>query len=151
MFKKSIRYVVLPNATTESSLETFADELRFLKNSDDFETTFVIFPDSFLDFDNYLDLVTLAEGVVSSKIWKGIFQVAGFHPDYCFVGSDNDDPANFTNRSLYPMLHILREDSVTKATENFPNPDSIPERNIAFSQNKGLEYMQLLRSACFEV
>lgn len=151
MLKKSIRYVVLSGATTVSSLEAFADELRYLKNSEDFETTFVIFTDSFLDFDKYLDLVMLAEGVVSSKTWKGVFQVAGFHPDYCFTDVDADDPANFTNRSLYPMLHILREESVTKAIENFPNLDSIPERNIAFSQNKGLEYMRLLRAACFEV
>ncbi len=151
MLKESIRYVVLSDATMESSLELLADELRFLKDSDDFETAFIILADNFSDLDVYLDLVALAEGVVSSKSWKGVFQIAGFHPDYCFTDAEAKDPANFTNRSMYPMLHILREESITKATENFPNPDSIPERNIAFSQDKGLEYMQKLRSSCFEI
>lgn len=150
MLKESIRYIVLGDATMESSLDSLADELRFLKESKDIETTFVILPDNFSDLDVYLDLVALAEGVVSSKSWKGIFQIAGFHPDYCFTDADSDDPANFTNRSMYPMLHILREDGITKAIENFPNPDSIPERNIAYSQNKGFEYMKLLRAACFD-
>ncbi|MBK9336007.1 MAG: DUF1415 domain-containing protein [Lewinellaceae bacterium] len=148
MLRKSIRYVVLPEATLESSLEAFLEELQYLDRTDDIETTLVIFPNHFADFDEYLDLVEVAETLASDQGYDGIYQVASFHPDYCFADSDNDDPANYTNRSIYPMLHILREDSITKVLENFPDPEGIPQRNIAFAQHKGLAYMQLLRAAC---
>lgn len=150
MLKNTIRYVALSGATMESGLEALAEELRYLAETDEIETTLLIFPDTFADFDEYLALVAAADGVVSSKIWKGVFQIAGFHPEYCFTDAEPDDPANYTNRSPYPMLHILRESSITQAVEHLSDPDSIPERNIAFSQSKGLEYMQALRSSCFD-
>jgi len=148
MLRKSIRYVVLPEVTLESSLEAFVEELRYLDRTDDIETTLVIFPNHFADFEQYLDLVELAEALAADQGYEGIYQVASFHPDYCFAGSDNDDPANYTNRSIYPMLHILREDSITNVLENFPDPEGIPQRNIDFAQRKGLAYMQVLRAAC---
>jgi hypothetical protein len=148
MLRKSIRYVILQDATLESSLEAFLEELQYLDRTDDIETTLVIFPNNFADIEQYLDLVEFAETLASDQDYDGIYQVASFHPDYCFAGSDNDDPANYTNRSIYPMLHILREDSITKVLENFPDPEGIPERNIHFAQQKGLAYMQLLRAAC---
>jgi hypothetical protein len=148
MLRKSIRYVVLPEVTLESSLEAFVEELRYLDRTDDIETTLVIFPNHFADFEQYLDLVELAEALAADQGYEGIYQVASFHPDYCFAGSDNDDPANYTNRSIYPMLHILREDSITNVLENFPDPEGIPQRNIDFAQQKGLAYMQVLRAAC---
>jgi len=148
MLRESIRYVVLPEVTLESSLEAFVEELRYLDRTDDIETTLVIFPNHFADFEDYLDLVELAETLAADQGYEGIYQVASFHPDYCFAGSDNDDPANYTNRSIYPMLHILREDSITNVLENFPDPEGIPQRNIDFAQRKGLAYMQVLRAAC---
>jgi uncharacterized protein len=110
----------------------------------------VFWTNSFADFEDYLDLVEVAEALSSEQDYDGIYQVASFHPDYCFADAVSDDPANFTNRSIYPMLHILREDSISNAVDNFPDPDGIPERNIAFAQQKGLQYMQLLRAACFK-
>lgn len=89
-----------------------------------------------------------AERLISKENYDGIFQIASFHPDYCFEGSDENDPANYTNRSIYPMLHILREESLTKALNLYPNPEDIPAHNIAFARQKGLKYMQLLRAAC---
>ena len=148
MLRKSIRYVVLPEVTLESSLEAFVEELRYLDRTDDIETTLVIFPNHFADFEQYLDLVELAEALAADQGYDGIYQVASFHPDYCFADSDNDDTANYTNRSIYPMLHILREDSITNVLENFPDPEGIPQRNIDFAQRKGLAYMQVLRAAC---
>lgn len=148
MLRKSIRYVVLPEVTLESSLEAFVEELRYLDRTDDIETTLVIFPNHFADFEQYLDLVELAEALAADQGYEGIYQVASFHPDYCFADSDNGDPANYTNRSIYPMLHILREDSITNVLENFPDPEGIPQRNIDFAQHKGLAYMQVLRAAC---
>ena len=151
LLKKSIRYVVWPEATLENSLEKLLEELRHLDRTADIETTLIIFPKHFVDFEEYLDLVDLAENLLSDEGYDGVYQIASFHPDYCFADSDADDPANYTNRSIHPMLHLLREDSVTLAVDNFPDPEAIPERNIAFAQGKGLEYMRGLRAACLEV
>ena len=151
MLRKSIRYKVLQEATVESSLETLLEELHYLDRSEDIETTLLIFPFHFADFEDYLDLVGMAEDLSSEQGYDGIYQIASFHPEYCFEGAKEKDPANYTNRSPYPMLHILREDSISKALEHYIDPEGIPERNIAFAQKKGLEYMQLLRAACLEV
>jgi hypothetical protein len=151
VLRKSIRYVVLPEATLESSLEAVMEELRFLDRTEDIETTLIIFPNHFADFEEYLDLADLAEDLSVEQGYEGVYQIASFHPDYCFAEADTDDPANYTNRSPYPMLHLLREDSVSKAVDHFIDPEGIPERNIAFAQEKGLKYMQMLRAACLEV
>ncbi|MGB4846832.1 MAG: DUF1415 domain-containing protein [Saprospiraceae bacterium] len=150
MLKKSIRYVVLPNASIETTLEVLTREIRFLDESDDIETILIILPNDFADFGAYLDLVAISEQFVSLQGYEGVYQIASFHPEYCFDGSDTDDPANYTNRSVYPMLHILREESITRAIENYPDPDGIPRRNIEYANQKGLRYMQWLRAACFE-
>ncbi len=148
MLKQSIRYVVLSDVTVEGSLERFAKELQFLDNAEEIETTLIIFPNNFSDFEEYLDMVELAEELNGDLDYEGIYQIASFHPNYCFEGADEDDAANYTNRSIYPMLHILREESLTKVLTHFPDPEGIPERNIAFAQEKGLKYMQLLRATC---
>jgi len=151
VLRKSIRYVVLPEATMESSLEAVMEELRLLDRTEDLETTLLIFPDRFADFEEYLDLVDLAEALSEEQGYEGVYQIASFHPEYCFSDADEQDPANYTNRSPYPMLHLLREDSITKAVDHYIDPEGIPERNIAFAKGKGLDYMKLLRAACLEV
>jgi len=151
MLRKSIRYVVLPDITLESALEAVVEELRYLDRSVDIETTLVIFPNQFSNFEDYLDLAELAEDLSVEQGYEGIYQIASFHPDYRFEGAKDNDPANYTNRSPYPMLHILREDSITKALDHYIDPEGIPERNIAFAQEKGLLYMQVLRAACLEI
>lgn len=148
MLKGSIRYVVVPDAAIETSLELLIKELAFLDETEEIETTFIIFPNSFTDFEDYLGLVELAEELASDQDYDGIYQIASFHPDYRFADSSLEDPANYTNRSIYPMLHLLREDSITKALENYPDPEQIPDRNINYARDKGLQYMQLLRAAC---
>lgn len=151
VLRKSIRYVVLPEATVENSLELLAEELRLLDVVDSVETTLIIFPNHFTRFEEYLDLVNLAEGLVEELDYEGVYQVASFHPDYCFADAEADDPANYTNRSIYPMLHLLREESISIALEFFPDPEGIPDRNVAYARRKGLQYMELLRAACLEV
>ena len=110
--------------------------------------TLIILPNDFTDFAAYLDLITLAEDLNFEMDYEGVYQIASFHPDYCFAGADMDDAANYTNRSIYPMIHILREDSITAALENFPDPEGIPARNIEYAHQKGLRHMQILRLAC---
>jgi len=141
---KSIRYVVLPAGSIQETLTTLTTECGYLDENEDTETTIIILPNNFSDFNDYLDLIDKAEQLIAKKDYEGVYQLASFHPLYCFEGAPKDDPANYTNRSPYPILQILREDSITKALENFPDPDSIPEKNIAFARKKGLEYMQTL-------
>lgn len=148
VLKKTIRYIIKPNVDIKDSLTALKEELEYLETDQDIETSFIILPNSFNDFDDYLDLVKKAERLIQKEGYDGIYQIASFHPDYCFAGEDENDAANFTNRSIYPMLHILREESLTKALSLYPNPELIPQHNIDFARKKGLQYMQLLRSAC---
>lgn len=129
-------------------LDQLLKELRLLDTDPAVETTFLIYPVGFGRFRDYLNFVQKAEQLNSAKGYDGVYQLATFHPEYCFAGSEMDDPANFTNRSIYPMLHLLREASVSKVLAHFPDPENIPQKNIDFARNKGLQYMQWLRNGC---
>ena len=142
--KDSIHYEVLHEATIKNVLEAVIAAMHQLDADDKIETSLLILPGSFNSFDDYLQLLELSESLLAKENYEGIYQIAGFHPDYLFAGSTNDDPSNYTNRSPYPMLHFLREDSVSKAVDSYPGIDEIPERNIAFTKLKGLLYMQQL-------
>ena len=144
LLKKTVRYVVLPSANTKVVLEKLMQEIYHLDKDEEIETTFIILPENFGDFNAYLDVVQVAEELMEEEDYDGIYQLASFHPQYCFAGEANNDAANYTNRSPYPMLHILREESITNALENFPDPESIPEKNIAFARGKGMAFMQNL-------
>lgn len=149
VLQKSIRYRIEENANLEKALLSLQEELAFLEANKKYETGFIIFPYNFSKFEDYLDLVHLAEQVLDALDLTGIYQLASFHPEYIFDGSTEEDPANYTNRSIYPMLHVLREDSVENALRLFTHPELIPENNINFARKKGLAYMQALRLACF--
>ena len=145
---KQIHYQVEKSVATDNCLDAFLQEIIRLDVDNAIETSFLIFPQSFVSFDDYLDLVALAEKLIYDKGYEGIYQVASFHPLYQFAGSRNDDAANYTNRSVYPMLHLLREESIDRALEHFKSPENIPETNINFAREKGLVYMKLLRDSC---
>lgn len=148
VMKKSIRYIVKSNVVMTQCLSALKEELQHLETDPETETSFIILSNNFKDFDDYLDLIEETDNLLVQENYIGIYQIASFHPDYCFEGSDENDPANYTNRSIYPMLHILREDSLTKALSLYPHPEKIPLDNIEFARQKGLKYMQILRSAC---
>ncbi len=147
-FEKKIHYVVKSNVLMTESLNSLKEELNYLQNETSVETSFIIFSNDFLNFGDYLNLVRKAERLLIKENLDSVFQIASFHPDYCFADSDPEDSANYTNRSIYPMLHILREDSLTKVLKMFPNPEQIPINNVEFARTKGLKYMQILRAAC---
>ena len=144
----TIHYEVLTNATTETTLQAVAKAMQQLNNEANIETTLLILPYSFSNFDEYLDLLENVETLLEKEGYEGIYQVASFHPAYLFAESTEEDPSNYTNRSPYPMLHFLREASVSKAVDSYPNIDEVPERNIKFAHEKGLLYMQQLLAAC---
>ena len=134
----------------KTCLTLLSAEFKYLDENESVETTFIIFPNDHAHFLDYLDITERAEDFLAKENYEGIYQLASFHPQYCFAGSSEDDAANYTNRSPYPMLHILREDSITNALESFTNPENIPETNIDFARKKGLHYMQLLRQECID-
>lgn len=146
--RNTIRYVVHESDSQKSSVDCILSECQLLNNDESVETTLVIFPNGFSTFMSFLNLVNKAENALVKNDYEGIYQLANFHPDYLFADSNEDDAANFTNRSIYPMVHILRESSLDKVLKEYTNPDEIPNRNIELTRKKGLAFMQQLRLNC---
>jgi hypothetical protein len=144
----AVSYSVVNERSLELCLQALSDELNRLYGDDSIETSLLIYPVGFEAFDDYLELAGIADELLIDEGFEGVFQLATFHPDYCFEGQVYDDPANYTNRSPYPILHILREASVEKALESVANPDKIPNRNIEFARAKGLDEMKTLLADC---
>lgn len=149
--QQQVHYEVEESSTIAICLVGFLHGLTRLDKDATIETSFIIYPNHFQLFPDYLHFVSIAENVLRQEGYEGVYQVASFHPLYQFASSELDDAANFTNRSIYPMLHILREESIEKALHHYKNPEEIPKRNIQFAHEKGLVYMKMLRDACFKV
>lgn len=148
MKAQRVHYRVETSTVLTVCLEAVAGETTRLDNETAIDTSFLIFPNAFQQFDDYLDLISLGERYLKQNGYEGIYQLASFHPLYQFAGSIENDAADYTNRSVYPMLHFLREASIDKALELYKNPEHIPERNINFAREKGVTYMKMLRDAC---
>ncbi len=145
---QQVHYKVEQSSTAAVCLQTFLNEAKWLDADETIETSFIILPNAVKTFSAYLTLFSVAEKLLLQNSYEGIYQVASFHPQYCFEGSNESDAANYTNRSVYPMLHLLRETSIDKVLKHYKNPENIPTANINFARQKGLAYMQLLRGAC---
>lgn len=143
----SIHYQVEIATDLNACLQSFMKECERLDNNGNIETTLLIFPLAFQNFEDYLNLLEVAQKLLKKEGYEGIYQVASFHPLYIFEGSNENDAANFTNRSVYPMLHLLREEKVEEALQHYQNPEQIPERNIKFARDKGKFYMHMLKQA----
>jgi uncharacterized protein len=144
----TIHYQVEHGTKRTEAREALLKELKRLDKDRSIATTLIIFPNAFQEFDAYLQLVSFAENILQQKGYEGIYQLATFHPLYQFQNSAFDDPANYTNRSIYPMLHLLREDDISKAIQFYGNAEEIPGRNIQFAREKGEVYMKMLRDSC---
>ncbi|MBO1519586.1 DUF1415 domain-containing protein [Oceanisphaera pacifica] len=148
--RASIRYAVVEEHQPKAVLQALLNECSMLDEQNEIATTLVILPRGFEGFYAYLDLVDLADEALFNQGYEGKYQLASFHPDYCFDGEPQDDAANYTNRSPYPTLHIIREDSMEKALASYAHPESIPERNIIFARRKGSEFFVKLLAECHE-
>ncbi|QFU21947.1 DUF1415 domain-containing protein [Shewanella eurypsychrophilus] len=146
----SIRYAVIDESKMHMVLESLISECKFLDENPEVETCLFIIPRGFEGFYPYLDLVDLANERLIDQGYEGVYQLASMHPDYCFDGEPMDEPSNYTNRSPYPVLHIIREASMEKALADYNEPETIPERNIEFSQRKGSEFFAKLLSECMK-
>ena len=150
MAQNSIRYHVYRDDNIAERLQGLIDECIRLDSHPEVETSLLIYPDGLELFDDYLDFLELAQDLLIAQSYEGVYQLASFHPDYCFDGLEPDDPANFTNRSPYPMLHILREASLERALQAYPDPENIPERNIALTRQLGADKLQALLTSCLQ-
>ena len=137
-----IEYIVCKADNTEARLHKLIEAFVQLDSNPDIETSLLIFTDPALNFDHYLDLLALANALLDEYQYTGIYQLASFHPDYLFDGSDIDDAANYSNRSPYPMLHCIRETSLEKALAGYPDPESIPDNNIKRLRATGKKALQ---------
>ena len=139
--KGQIRYVVSHAQTEDALLDDLERELKFLSEArpEDVDTTLLITPDVLADFATFALFLDLVEVVLRSYGFNGILQVASFHPDYVFADAEADDLANYTNRAPYPILHLLREASLARSTEAFPDAAEIYERNIETMNKLGVD------------
>ncbi|VVE39742.1 DUF1415 domain-containing protein [Pandoraea terrigena] len=138
--KGQIRYVVSAARDTEGALRDLERELQWLAEADPqaVDTTLLIMPGALLDFHEYNDALFFAQRMLKLLHLDGELQIASFHPEYQFEGTSPGDVENYTNRSPYPIWHLLRESSIDRAVEAFPEAEAIFERNEALMRQMGV-------------
>ncbi|MFT6925237.1 MAG: hypothetical protein ACJAZP_000817 [Psychromonas sp.] len=146
----SIRYCQAEEPQREFVLQTLLDECHRLDADQEIETTLFILPSGYEGFYDFLDLLDMANDLLELEGYEGVYQLANFHPDYCFADEVQNAPSNYTNRSPYPTLHIIRESSMEFAIANHPDVDSIPQRNIEFTNKKGNAFFADLLAGCLK-
>ncbi len=130
--KNQVRLVVSKARHADDLLEELDRELDLLvaTPAEEIDTTLLIHPTLFDDFLDFNDFLEIAEGVLDEHGLEGVMQLASFHPKFQFEGTEPDDIGNYTNRAPFAMLHLLREESVERAVEAFPEAEAIFEQNI---------------------
>ncbi len=148
----SVRYQVVTEFDMAACLQVLMAECGLLDREESVETTLMVFPVGFGDFDRFLDLVALADELLHAQGYEGIYQLANFHPEYRFEGAAQEEAGNYTNRSPYPILHLIREASIERALAAMKvvgqDPESIPARNIALAEELGVARLQAALAAC---
>lgn len=145
--KNQVRLVVSKARHADDLLEELDRELALLVSTpaDEIDTTLLIHPTLFDDFLDFNDFLEVAEGVLDEHELEGVVQLASFHPKFQFDGTEPDDISNYTNRAPFAMLHLLREDSIERAVQAFPNADVIFEENIRTLEKLGHSGWQALK------
>ena len=146
--KDRVRYTISESTLQEQLLMDLKTELELLNANANIETILLIHPNILNDFYDYNDFLSLADALLIDMELDGIYQLASFHPNYQFGGTEFDDAENYTNRSPYQMLHLIREASLEKAVANYPNSENIPERNINLMNKLGTDKMKVLLEEC---
>lgn len=131
--EKRVRFQVSDSSLEEGVLADLIAEMERLDQTPaaELETTLLILPNALQDFFDYTQFLVWAQSQLKRHGWQGVYQLASFHPNYCFAGAAPEDDENLTNRSPYPIIHIIREASLAKAIEYFEGVEGIPERNKA--------------------
>ncbi len=145
LVKNRIRFKLTAASSPPQLLMALQSELELLNRDQSIETTLLIHPEVLQDFDDYNQFLTLADLLLVQLGLRGIYQLASFHPAYQFEGTAVDDVENYTNRSPYPMLHVIREQSLDRAIDDFPDVDQIPVRNIELMRRLGKEKLMAMK------
>jgi len=143
-----VRFVTTQATDEEQLLHALHAELVLLDEQPEVETTLLIHPDVLQDFAAYNQFLNLADELLAEMDWEGVYQIASFHPRYQFGGTDQDDAENYSNRSPFPMLHLLREDRIELAIASYPDVAQIPVRNIALLRGIGEAQLKALLNDC---
>ena len=149
LMRNRVRFTVTEAATEERLLMALQAELELLDNDASVETTLLIHPLVLGDFPDYNQFLNYADSLLEQMQREGIYQIASFHPDYQFEGTGPDDAENYTNRSPYPLLHLLREESLERAISSYPDVGAIPVRNIQLMNSMGQGKLKALLQACY--
>lgn len=137
-----IRCVVITGDAGEV-IQSLYDELRHLEENDSTATTLIALTHpAIADFEEYLDVLAISDSMLHDWGFSGTYQLASFHPDYVFEGSDMNDAENYTNRSPYPLLHLIREADITRYMKNEEDAEKIFSHNIEKAQALGCPYFQ---------
>ncbi len=150
LVKNRIRFTVTKAINDDELMAALQAELELLDSDPCVETTLLIHPEVLQDFDDYNQFLNFADRFLAELRLGGVYQIASFHPDYQFSGTDLDDAENYTNRSPYPILHLIREKSLERVIADYHDVDQIPARNIALMNNLGQEKLQALVQACLD-
>ena len=150
VMRNSMRFTVFEDSDPENILHALSEEITLLHNSPEIETSFLILPAGMPDFRDFNDFIYAAESLTEALGWEGRYQLVGFHPQYQFANTEPDDAENYTNRSPFPMLHILRESSVSDAVATTHDTALIPQRNIATLGDLGTTVLKARWRNCFK-
>lgn len=148
LVKNRVRFELSDAKTEDELLAHLKNEIILLDDNDSVETTLLIHPFVFTDFFEYNQFLDSADRLLIELDRDGIYQIASMHPDYQFGGTEPSDLENYTNRAPYPLLHLIREDSMETAIANYKDSDLIPDNNIALLESMGFEKVQAMLSAC---
>jgi hypothetical protein len=150
LVKNRVRFVVTEATNEDQLLVALEAELDLLSSEASVETTLLIHPGVLQNFYAYNQFLNSADALLQQMKLESVYQIASFHPDYQFAGTEQDDVENYTNRSPYPMLHLIREESLGRAIASYPDVDNIPEQNKKLMESLGEIKMKELLGACFE-
>jgi len=146
--KQQIDICVIDEVDWENCLLALIDQIMVLEATDEIETALLVYPVAVDNFDKYLEFLAIANQLIEDQEHTGKYLLASFHPDYCFEGEDENDASNYTNRSPWPMIHIIRHSSIEKGLQYYKNPEQIPENNIKLTREIGTEFLRKLRARC---
>lgn len=146
-----VRFVTTEANDEEQLLIALEAELELLNQDLSIETTLLIHPGVLQDFFDYNEFLNLADGLLRQMDLEGVYQVASFHPGYQFGSTEPADAENYTNRSPYPLLHLIREDSLERAIAAYPDIDQVPVRNVELMNELGADKLKALMKSCHDI
>jgi uncharacterized protein len=143
-----VRISICEAVSPNDLIQHLADEIERIVKDENIETTLVVHPFVLAEFEDFNEFLDIADQLIETLDLDGVLQWASFHPDYQFADSEQDDPENYTNRSPYPVLQILREESLSRAIDKHPDIDQVPIDNMNLMRDMGREKLEHILKEC---